>query len=45
MTIGTAIVYLIGAIGAVVGIGGSIWSYRITNRLYPSDKKKANAKK
>jgi len=45
MTIGTAIVYLIGALGAIVGIGGSIWSWRITNRLYPSEKKKTRTKK
>jgi len=44
MTTGTAIVYLIGAIGAVVGIGGSIWLYRITNRLYPPEKKDPRAK-
>lgn len=45
MTAGTIILYLIVAAGAVIGIGGSIWSYRITNRLYPSDKQKQRAKK
>lgn len=45
MTAGNIILYLIVAIGAIVGIGGSIWSLRITNRLYPSDKKKARATK
>lgn len=45
MTAGNIILYLIVAIGAVVGIGGSIWSLRITNRLYPSAKKKECARK
>jgi hypothetical protein len=45
MTIGTAIAYLIAVLGAIVGIGGSIWSLRITNRLYPSENKKARTKK
>ena len=44
MTTGTAIVYLIGAIGAIVGIGGSIRLYRLTNKLYPSDKRRARTK-
>ncbi len=45
MTTGTAIVYLIAILGAINGIGGSIWLYRISSRLYPSDKKKTRVKK